>query len=166
MNQHVLQGKWKEVRGGLKKQWGKLTDDDVRRIQGSLDQIAGIIQQRYGYTKERAEREIDEYLDIYNNQMRNYSERMKAYGNQLNEYGEQLLNYNEDMRSRVRNALEEASHKVRSQESATKPRKRSGRTGGFAILSGLALFALVFYLFNRQERNQLQDNKQFGGPTQ
>ena len=59
MNKDVLEGKWKEIRGDVKKWWGKITDDDLDQINGNMDKLAGILQQRYGYAKETAQKEID-----------------------------------------------------------------------------------------------------------
>ena len=58
MNSDVFAGKWKQVQGSLKEWWGQLTDDDLAKIEGSRDKLLGAIQERYGYTKERAEQEI------------------------------------------------------------------------------------------------------------
>jgi uncharacterized protein YjbJ (UPF0337 family) len=59
MNSDVFAGKWKQAKGQVKEWWGKLTDDDVSRVEGNRDQLVGILQERYGYAKERAEQEID-----------------------------------------------------------------------------------------------------------
>jgi uncharacterized protein YjbJ (UPF0337 family) len=58
----VLAGKWKQIRGGIKKQWGDLTDDEIDQVRGERDRLAGLLQERYGYAKIKAEREIDEFL--------------------------------------------------------------------------------------------------------
>jgi uncharacterized protein YjbJ (UPF0337 family) len=58
MNSDVFEGKWKQVQGSMKEWWGKLTDDDVAKIQGNRDKLLGAIQERYGYTREKAEEEI------------------------------------------------------------------------------------------------------------
>jgi uncharacterized protein YjbJ (UPF0337 family) len=141
MNQDVLQGKWKEIRGGFKKQWGKLTDDDIRRIQGSLDQITGIIQQRYGYTRERAEQEIDHFLDAYQDHMKDYGKRMKGYGDQLKDY-------NEEMQSKARSAVSDAADKAKS---PFVKEKKSKRRPWFVIFTGIILSIVVVYLFNQQQ---------------
>ncbi len=65
MNQDILSGKWKQMRGELKTWWGKLTDDDVDRIGGQKDKLVGLIQERYGYTREQAEQEIERRLQEY-----------------------------------------------------------------------------------------------------
>jgi uncharacterized protein YjbJ (UPF0337 family) len=65
MNQDILSGKWKQMRGDLKTWWGKLTDDDFDRIGGQKDKLVGLIQERYGYTREQAEQEIERRLQEY-----------------------------------------------------------------------------------------------------
>lgn len=62
MNWDQIEGQWKQYKGKAKAQWGKLTDDDLDVINGRRDQLAGKIQERYGYEKERAEREADEFI--------------------------------------------------------------------------------------------------------
>jgi len=62
MNGDVLQGKWKELRGQIQKQWGDLTDNDLDRIKGTRTEFEGLLQQRYGYTKDRAQTEVDKFL--------------------------------------------------------------------------------------------------------
>jgi uncharacterized protein YjbJ (UPF0337 family) len=59
VNEDILKGNWKKMRGQMREWWGKLTDDDMERIAGNRDQLAGTLQERYGYTKEEANREID-----------------------------------------------------------------------------------------------------------
>jgi uncharacterized protein YjbJ (UPF0337 family) len=63
MNQDVFEGKWKEMRGQVKEWWGKLTDDDLERVGGKADQMIGLLQQKYGYTKEHAEKEFNRRLE-------------------------------------------------------------------------------------------------------
>ena len=59
MNKDIFEGKWKQMRGQAKDWWGKLTDDDLDRVGGKYDQFVGLLQEKYGYTRERAEEEID-----------------------------------------------------------------------------------------------------------
>lgn len=61
MNWDQLQGNWLQFRGKVKEKWGKLTDDDLDVINGKRDQLAGRLQARYGYAKEQAEKEADEF---------------------------------------------------------------------------------------------------------
>jgi uncharacterized protein YjbJ (UPF0337 family) len=62
MNQDVLEGKWRQLSGEIKRRWGKLTDDDVDIAKGDLDVLAGKLQERYGYARDRAQREIEDFL--------------------------------------------------------------------------------------------------------
>ncbi len=62
MNQDILAGKWKEMKGRVKEQWGKFTDDDLDRAEGKAEQLVGLLQQRYGYSKEKAQQEYDRFL--------------------------------------------------------------------------------------------------------
>ena len=58
----ILQGKWHELKGQVKQQWGKLTDDDLTKLSGKQEELAGVLQKRYGYGKEKAELEINNWL--------------------------------------------------------------------------------------------------------
>ena len=59
MNWDRIEGSWKTVKGKVREQWGKLTDDDVDVIAGKRDQLVGTLQKKYGRTKEAVEQEID-----------------------------------------------------------------------------------------------------------
>jgi uncharacterized protein YjbJ (UPF0337 family) len=62
MNQDVFKGKWMQMKGEVRRQWGKLTDDDVDQIQGDAEVMAGKLQERYGWGREDAQREVDAFL--------------------------------------------------------------------------------------------------------
>jgi uncharacterized protein YjbJ (UPF0337 family) len=62
MNEDVLKGKWRQLKGELKSQWGKLTDDDVDRVEGDAEKLIGRVQERYGYQREQAKREVDDFF--------------------------------------------------------------------------------------------------------
>ena len=64
-NQDVLAGKWKQARGKVKQMWGKLTDNDLDRIGGQFDQLVGVVQERYGYTREQAEQEVTKFMNQF-----------------------------------------------------------------------------------------------------
>jgi uncharacterized protein YjbJ (UPF0337 family) len=63
VNKDEAAGKWQQVKGKLKQQWGKLTDDDLTILEGSRDRLAGQIQERYGIAKEDAERQVREFRE-------------------------------------------------------------------------------------------------------
>ena len=58
MNEHRIEGNWKEIKGKVQEQWGKLTDDDLDRIDGQTDQLIGAIQKQYGRSVDEARREL------------------------------------------------------------------------------------------------------------
>ena len=58
MNKDQTEGNWKQFKGKVKEKWGKLTDDDLTVVEGKRDQLVGKIQERYGYKKEEAEKEL------------------------------------------------------------------------------------------------------------
>jgi uncharacterized protein YjbJ (UPF0337 family) len=70
MNKDILQGKWRQMRGELKKWWGNLTDDDLDRIEGDRDKLIGLLQEKYGYSREKAEEEIGQRFDAYERALR------------------------------------------------------------------------------------------------
>ena len=63
MNRDVLEGQWKQLKGKVKQQWGRLTDDELDTINGRYDELAGLIQERYGYSREEAHNELDMFLN-------------------------------------------------------------------------------------------------------
>jgi len=62
MNEDIFKGKWKQLRGQIQQKWGDLTNDDLDRIQGARTEFEGLLQERYGYTVERAQQEVDSLL--------------------------------------------------------------------------------------------------------
>jgi len=62
MNQDIFKGKWKQLRGRAKQVWGDLSDDDLTRIDGSYDRLVGTLQEKYGITKDEAQKKVDAEL--------------------------------------------------------------------------------------------------------
>jgi uncharacterized protein YjbJ (UPF0337 family) len=61
MNWDRIEGKWTEMVGIAKEKWGKLTDNELKQLQGNRDRLAGLVQQKYGLAKEEVERQINEF---------------------------------------------------------------------------------------------------------
>ena len=61
MNTDIIKGKWKQLNGQIKKQWGDLSDDDLTVAEGNRDYLAGKIQERYGIAKDAAEKQVREF---------------------------------------------------------------------------------------------------------
>jgi uncharacterized protein YjbJ (UPF0337 family) len=61
MNQDRIAGQWKQLAGKIRKEWGKLTDDDLKQAEGSSEYLAGRIQERYGIARDLAEKQVKEF---------------------------------------------------------------------------------------------------------
>ena len=69
MNSDQFEGKWKQLKGNVKQRWGKLTDDDVTALSGKKDELIGKLQERYGITREQAQKEADDWAAAANADM-------------------------------------------------------------------------------------------------
>jgi uncharacterized protein YjbJ (UPF0337 family) len=63
MNRDTLKGQWKQMKGRAKETWGKLTDDELLRVEGNAERLSGLVQERYGITRDEADQQIDRFLD-------------------------------------------------------------------------------------------------------
>lgn len=63
LNKDIIQGHWHEAKGKLKQQWGKFTDDDLTQLKGTYEELEGLLQKKYGYAKDKADKEIDDFID-------------------------------------------------------------------------------------------------------
>ncbi len=66
MNWDQVEGKWKQMKGSVRQKWGELTDSDYEQIAGNRDKFVGRLQERYGYTRDKAEKELDEWMGASN----------------------------------------------------------------------------------------------------
>jgi len=65
MNRDVLHGQWTQLKGKIRKNWGKLTDDDMDMIEGDYEMLVGKLEEHYGRSREELEREVDDWMDIH-----------------------------------------------------------------------------------------------------
>lgn len=63
INKDIIAGSWKQLKGKIQQKWAKLTDDDVLKMKGTATELEGILQQKYGYTKQEVEKSIQEFLE-------------------------------------------------------------------------------------------------------
>lgn len=61
MNKETFKGEWNQLKGQIKQEWAKLTEDDLTHAEGSFDKLVGKIQERYGHTKEQAEKKVHDW---------------------------------------------------------------------------------------------------------
>jgi uncharacterized protein YjbJ (UPF0337 family) len=71
MNKDIMEGKWKQMRGEARAWWGKLTDNDLDRAAGKFDVLVGLLQEKYGYTRQQATNEVDRRVTDYEANMKN-----------------------------------------------------------------------------------------------
>ncbi|MCB8942992.1 MAG: CsbD family protein [Ardenticatenaceae bacterium] len=62
-NRDYFEGKWQKTRGLVRQRWAELTNDDLEKLQGRYEQFVGLLQEKYGYTRDKAEHEIQNWLD-------------------------------------------------------------------------------------------------------
>lgn len=65
MNTDILKGKWHQVKGQARVQWGKLTDDDLAQVEGESEKLIGLLQERYGYNRQKAQDEVNRFLERF-----------------------------------------------------------------------------------------------------
>jgi uncharacterized protein YjbJ (UPF0337 family) len=65
MNDDTFKGQWLQIKGKVREQWGKLTNDDLDQIQGRSEQLVGRVQERYGLAKDEAQRQVNAWLDEF-----------------------------------------------------------------------------------------------------
>ena len=62
MNEDTFKGQWTQIKGRVREQWGKLTNDDLDQIQGRAEQLVGRVQERYGIARDEAKRQVDDWM--------------------------------------------------------------------------------------------------------
>jgi len=65
MDKNILKGQWKETKGQVKKFWAKITDDELDEVEGNLDELAGLLQKKYGYSRDKAKDQIRQKLKMF-----------------------------------------------------------------------------------------------------
>lgn len=75
MNLDTLKGHWKELAGKAKQTWGQLSDDELLRVEGNLQRLEGLVQQRYGTTREEAAKQVRNFMDRFGEEIEREEER-------------------------------------------------------------------------------------------
>lgn len=94
MNQNTISGKWKELKGEIRNQWGKLTDDEIESTKGNLTAVTGLIQQRYGEAKESTSEKLNSLFARYGAKSEKLAEDSKEY----------MANKSEDVKEALRDS--------------------------------------------------------------
>lgn len=63
MDENIFKGMWKQLKGSVKETWGELTDDDLTEVEGNAEKLIGKLQERYGWSRERADSEVSRFME-------------------------------------------------------------------------------------------------------
>ncbi len=77
MNQSQVAGKWKEIKGEIRKAWGNLTDDEIEQTKGNMESISGLIQQKFGLTKEQASERLNRVYSKFENTAEDAKDKLR-----------------------------------------------------------------------------------------
>lgn len=77
LNENTIKGKWLEIKGEVRKAWGKLTDDELEKTRGDMEQIGGLIQQKYGETQENYKDKLHNILNRFQDKKDNAMDDVK-----------------------------------------------------------------------------------------
>lgn len=83
MNQDTLKGQWKQLIGKAKTTWGKLTDDELLKIEGHAQRLSGLVQERYGATREEAEAQVKKFFEGVSNAVESEQQRQNKLANSV-----------------------------------------------------------------------------------
>lgn len=87
MNEDIFAGKWHQFKGKIKEKWGKLTDDDLTKINGKREQLLGSLEEKYGWQKQRAEDELKRFEQSFRKEDSSKHESFKKYESNRNDEG-------------------------------------------------------------------------------
>lgn len=91
MNEQLIKGKWKEIKGEIQKTWGKITGDEIEQTQGNIKSISGLIQQKYGLAKDEASQKLNDLIGRFGSQADETKETLAAKANKKTEEIKQSL---------------------------------------------------------------------------
>jgi uncharacterized protein YjbJ (UPF0337 family) len=67
LNEEQIRGKWNEIKGGIRNVWGRITEDDLEKVKGNFSELTGIVEKKYGQTKETIKKDIDKLMSSFDN---------------------------------------------------------------------------------------------------
>ncbi len=135
INQQVLEGSWKEVRGKLREKWGQLTDNDVQKFDGNIDQLIGTIQRKTGESRESIAQFLQDVTEGSASALAAAGETIRGYAKQT---GEAMSRAYENVSERVRGGYGEAEEMVQRN-----PVRSVGVAFGAGLLVGVVVGLLV-----------------------
>jgi uncharacterized protein YjbJ (UPF0337 family) len=150
MNEEILAGQWKQMRGALKSWWGKLSDDDLENIGGQKDKLIGAIQERYGHTLEQAQNEVDRRLSEYRSSTDTSASDLKA---KLNELSGNAAGQARGAVTAASDRLERATSYIQENDFKTMATDLGAFIRKYPVQSFLIGISLVYFLFRSRDEN-------------
>jgi uncharacterized protein YjbJ (UPF0337 family) len=148
MNTDILQGKWGEISGEVKKQWGRLTDDDLLQIEGQRDKLEGTLRKRYGFSKKAAAEEVDSFLEDAEGRLNSLRHFLRRRASRAQEQAQ-------DTAENVRDAVSTKAEDANAQMSAKLPEDVVYVVEEYpwmVIIGVLIVGVLVGLLLNQKQR--------------
>jgi uncharacterized protein YjbJ (UPF0337 family) len=136
MNHDIFAGHWKQMRGTLKSWWGKLTDDDFESIEGQKNKLIGVVEEKYGYTRDQAQEEVDRRLNEYDDKDSSASVR---------DMGTKVYKLGETAASKARGAVTTLTDEFATAGSSIRENKLATMATDINSLIRKYPFALLFF---------------------
>ena len=133
LNRDTLAGQWKQLRGALKSWWGRLTDDDFDRIAGQKDRLIGTLQEKYGYTRDMAQREVDRRLQEYDE-----GKMSTGQSYSVENMGQTVVNTAQDMAQSASQTMSDMKNKAQQLGSTMSEKASNATTSVGQGMSSLA----------------------------
>jgi uncharacterized protein YjbJ (UPF0337 family) len=148
MNEDTFAGQWKQMRGALKSWWGKLSDDDFEFIGGQKDKLIGLLQEKYGQTRDQAQSEVEQRFNEYraSNSMGVSDIKAKAY-----EFGENAADKARGAVSAAAEGFEKASSYVQDNDFKTMASDLTAFVRKYPVQSFLVGAGLFYFLLRHRE---------------
>ena len=146
MNWNTMQGNWNEAKGKVKTQWGRLTDDDLTRVEGQKDRLIGVIQQKYGIGRDKAEEQLEAFMSASDSTVAKVKEgahdvieKGKEYVEKGKEYVEKSVQQGKEMVQQGKDYVQSTS----ASQMATDLKDLIGKHPVYSTVIGLGLGFLV-----------------------
>ncbi|MGH7960262.1 MAG: CsbD family protein [Candidatus Binatia bacterium] len=151
MNQDTFAGQWQQMRGALKSWWGKLSDNDFDSIKGQTDKLIGVIQEKYGYARDKAQQEVERRFREYSAKMGDSGESVASMKTKAQEFASTAANKAHEATTVVGQKLGSLAGLLRENT------PQEGRMGSAANVMAHGLEAAGSYLHDKSFENMTTD---------
>jgi len=150
MNEDVFAGQWRELKGTLRSWWGNLSDDDFEWVGGQKDRLIGLLQQKYGWTREQAQQDVDRRLQEYQGSAKGTLNDLKS---RTYAAGETAANKAREAFSSAADGFESARSYVTENDFSTMAADFREFVRKYPVQTGLIAAGLIYLLFRGRDRD-------------